>query len=306
MIEGFPRLRSLIYENACGVRLQEGQSYVVDNHRFLHGRTSFTGSRELLRILAVPHSTDDWHYGNYRPRKFVLCDIDGTICRSEGLSVDAFYRCISDVAGKRITVDNTKVNLHGQTDLSLAREILQYHGVDAEKVGHLTQEFLHRHPSYLRDSADKGFKSEPCPGVYEFLDWLHHLERSDSGLNGFLGLLTGNSRANALLKIQEAGLSTAMFDLDLSAFGDTCTSRSALFHDSIRKIESKYISPVDAHDVLLVGDTPLDIECAKKVGCKVLAVATGNYTAEVLQTYNPDFICNTLGEGKGFIEAFLG
>ncbi|GAP90669.1 putative haloacid dehalogenase-like hydrolase [Rosellinia necatrix] len=306
LIENFPRLRTLIYQNAYATRLSEGQSYVVDNYRFLHGRTSFTGSRELLRILAVPHVAGVGRPGNYRPKKFVLFDVDGTVCRSEELSVDAFYRCISDVADKDISPDNTKVNLHGQTDLSLVKDMLQYHGIDEDKISQLTQEFLRKHPSYLKDSAARGFRSKPCSDMHNTLSWLDSLQTSGSGLEGYLGLLTGNSRPNALLKIEEAGLPTALFDLDISAFGDSCPSRVALFHDSIRHIESKYSSSLNAQDVLLVGDTPLDIECAKKVGCKVLAVATGNYTAEVLKTYDPDFICDTLIEGKQFIKTFLG
>ncbi|KAI1332430.1 hypothetical protein F5Y16DRAFT_394502 [Xylariaceae sp. FL0255] len=52
LTDAFPTLRNAIYKYAFSVSLAEGQGYVLDNHRFLHGRTAFSGAREVLRILA--------------------------------------------------------------------------------------------------------------------------------------------------------------------------------------------------------------------------------------------------------------
>jgi phosphoglycolate phosphatase-like HAD superfamily hydrolase len=305
LIENFDHLRSIIYKHAYAVTLEQGQGYVVDNHRYLHGRTSFTGSRELLRILVNPNPLALESGDSSMPKKFVFFDIDGTLCRFEALSIDAFYRCISDVANMHITVDNTLANLHGQTDLSLVRDILKYHGVSGERLSLLIDKFLSKHPSYLGESTDKVFPSEVCAGAPEVLNWLNDMQKTEPGRQGFMGLLTGNSRSSELLKLQHAGVAADGFDLDISAFGDKCPSRTAMFHDAIWNIEAKYSSPLNAQDVMLIGDTPLDIECAKKVGCKILAVATGNYSVETLQDYEPDFICSSLPEGKEFIRAFL-
>ncbi|KAI0191105.1 hypothetical protein F4808DRAFT_444119 [Astrocystis sublimbata] len=307
-IENFSRLKAIIYEHAFGVALKPGQGYIVDNHRFLHGRTAFTGERAILRVLAYPHrhaAGSEDYYGPGIPKKFVLFDIDGTLCRAEALSIDAFYKCLSDVAGIEITEENTKVNLHGQTDLSLVRDILEYHGVSKDCIGSLTQRFLSAHPSYIRESAKKGFKSEPCPGASDMLSWLGSIQKEDPTMRGSMGLLTGNSKPAALLKITEAGLPVDFFDLGFSSFGDACPSRAALFHDSLRGIETKYCFPLNSEDVLLIGDTPLDIDCAKKAGCRVLAVTTGNYDAVALESHGPDFLCNSLPEGKQFLGKFL-
>jgi len=55
MLSMLPRLEDLICERAFGVELSAGQGYIVDNHRFLHGRTAFEGDREILRVLAHSH-----------------------------------------------------------------------------------------------------------------------------------------------------------------------------------------------------------------------------------------------------------
>lgn len=302
LIEALPLLRELIYQYASPVSLEPGQCYIVDNHRFLHGRTSFTGARELLRVLANPY-----------PRaqiKTILFDVDGTLCRSEALSKDAYYRCVSDVIGKSVTHENTNVNLHGQTDLSLIRDILRYHGLDDTAIEPAVRSFLGLHPQYLKESLAKGYRSECCPEANALLGWLAAKKQQQANqspnreeLTVCIGLLTGNSRPNALLKIRAAGIDPGWFDLGISAFGDTCVNREGLVTDSMGKLEERYGRKIDARNITLVGDTPLDISCAKSKGCGIVAVATGNYTSGQLAPLAPDLLCEGLAEAKGYLSA---
>ena len=295
LIDRFPSLCREIYEHAYAISFEPGQSYIVDNHRFLHGRTSFTGSRELLRVLAYPHSA-----GTVRP---ILFDVDGTLCRAEALSIDAFYRCVSHIVGKPITNANTSVALHGVTDLSLLRSILRFHQVDEAEINAAATRFFALHPQYLEASLAKGLGSRACPDVTETLQWLadETQKRSITTPRVPLGLLTGNSQANALLKIKAAGIDPAIFDLDISAFGDRHPTRLALVEDSIGKVKRRYGQHVEAGDVTLVGDTPLDIESAKDANCHVVAVGSGNYACEQLRALEPDFACAALGEARDFL-----
>jgi phosphoglycolate phosphatase-like HAD superfamily hydrolase len=288
MVESFSKLRDIIYQNALVVSLQPGQGYILDNHRYLHGRASFSGSRELLRALVEIPST--------RNAKTILFDIDGTLCRSEELSIDAYYTCISDVVGKHVTHANTPVNLNGRTDLGLLNDILDYHKVDANSQ--VVEKFLQLHPQYLERSLSKGFSSVSCPGAKETLDWLVREKAKCSSL--YLGLLTGNSHSNALLKLRAAGIDVGIFNLEISSFGDSHQNRLSLFQDSLSKLRDNFGSHIHASDVVVVGDTPLDVECAKQSGCSVIAVATGNYTVEELALLQPDFVCNQLTEAKEF------
>ena len=53
---------------------------------------------------------------------------------------------------------------------------------------------------------------------------------------------------------------------------------------------------------LIIGDTPNDISCARAVGAKALAVATGKFSIEELREHQPDFLLPDLTDIAGFLE----
>ena len=59
--------------------------------------------------------------------------------------------------------------------------------------------------------------------------------------------------------------------------------------------------PVDPRKVLVVGDTPHDIACAKHIGAVSLAVATGTISREVLAAAHPDYLMDSLQPISEFI-----
>ncbi|KAJ7864918.1 hypothetical protein B0H13DRAFT_1898874 [Mycena leptocephala] len=304
LIENWAKFRDAIYAHSFAIALSQGQSYLVDNHRFLHGRTSFTGQRELLRVLVsvspptmvVP------------PTKAILFDVDGTLVRADALSKHAFFRGLAQMSGRPITVESSAdINLHGVTDLSLTRAVLAHHGVEDDKLQELTTTFLQGYPGYLQDSLAKDpdtLTPQACTGVVEGLRLLVS-ETCNAEHPTLLGLMTGNSRMGAALKISAAGIDVGTFDMDVSSFGDTCGSRLALFQDAKRALEARTGAPVDPRNVMLIGDTPLDVQCAKAVSAQVLAIATGSYTFEALNACEPDMVVGTLPDALKFIKEFM-
>ena len=83
------------YEHAYAIPLQPEKSYVVDNNCSLGGHTYFIGLQELLRVLSYSHFPDT--------ARATLFDVNGMLCLCEALSIDAYYRCISEVDGRTIT-----------------------------------------------------------------------------------------------------------------------------------------------------------------------------------------------------------
>lgn len=52
-----PALRAVVDRHTTEIALRPGQGYVVDNHRWLHGRREFTGPRTMCRVLGQPLPT---------------------------------------------------------------------------------------------------------------------------------------------------------------------------------------------------------------------------------------------------------
>jgi phosphoglycolate phosphatase-like HAD superfamily hydrolase len=151
------------------------------------------------------------------------------------------------------------------------------------------------------------------PGVATLLRYLS--QRPDC----LMGLLTGNWRRSAMMKLQYFGIEDYF---TFGAFGDDAADRLDLSGIARRRALLAAPAEVDEAAVfLVVGDTPRDIACAAPADCLSVAVATGEYSLAELAQYNPHYafssladtalVCKTLGlpqpESKDYpnCDAFL-
>jgi phosphoglycolate phosphatase-like HAD superfamily hydrolase len=109
-----------------------------------------------------------------------------------------------------------------------------------------------------------------------------------------VGLLTGNFRAAAQLKIAMAGLDR--FSFPIGAFAEDGEVRTDLVPVARRQFEAMAGHLPNA--TIVVGDTPGDIGMAKATECRVLAVATGQYSLAQLQVEGPDMAVADLSNAK--------
>lgn len=125
---------------------------------------------------------------------------------------------------------------------------------------------------HLRALLDEFADPAPFPGAAALLDALegHHVR---------LGLLTGNLRAGAEMKLRAAGL-WGRFDLAISAFAEDGDARESLAAAARARCGEVPIT--------IVGDSLADISCARHIGARVLAVATGPQPLDLLAQANPD------------------
>ena len=123
------------------------------------------------------------------------------------------------------------------------------------------------------------------PGVPELLDALAPCD------DVYLGLLTGNFREGARIKLER-------FDLwryfRCGAFGDDAADRHALVPVALERATACGIPEIAAADVVVIGDTPNDIACAQAVGAVSVGVATGSYTADQLRGCGATVVFDTL------------
>ena len=132
---------------------------------------------------------------------------------------------------------------------------------------------------------------EVCPGIRELLTALHSRE------DVLLGLLTGNVRAGARTKLGHFGL----WDFfRVGGFGDDLTDRDDVARAAIRNVVS-HRGEVRADEVWIIGDTPLDVKCARAVGAKAVAVATGWVSLDELKRCEPDYAFEDLSDVAGLL-----
>ncbi|MHC4828401.1 MAG: HAD hydrolase-like protein, partial [Planctomycetota bacterium] len=139
-----------------------------------------------------------------------------------------------------------------------------------------------------------GHRVELLPGVRELLDGLGAID----GVT--LGLLTGNYPETGRLKIQAAGLDPDLFAV--AAWGSDGQSRSDLPALAMTLYRQRMGRPVDPQNVVVVGDTPHDVACARAHGCRCLAVATGTYSREKLAGCEPDLLLDDLTETDAILD----
>jgi len=102
-----------------------------------------------------------------------------------------------------------------------------------------------------------------------------------------LGLLTGNTRAGARIKLAHYGLDQYF---DFGGFGDNHFERDDVAREALSATRERLGDAVDLDRVWVIGDTPNDVRCGRAIQARTIAVATGDHTREELAAANPDHL----------------
>ena len=213
--------------------------------------------------------------------RLVLFDIDGTLVHTGGAGVRAFGRVSATEFGAANGFE--RVRFAGRTDPSLVREFFGLHRIPATPAN-FERFFLH-HVHWL-DHVLASSHTEECPGVRPFIRDLRALPQPP-----LLGLLTGNIRLGAEIKLRHFDL---WREFEIGAFGDDSEDRDQIAAAARARGCRVLGEHVRNDQVLVIGDTPLDIRCGRAIGAKVLAVATGGATLEELAQHQPDWAVEDL------------
>lgn len=202
--------------------------------------------------------------------RVVLFDIDGTLIRTGGAGVRAFVRAAGERLGRPEAAQ--RLDFAGRTDTSLIRELYRNEGLaddDTELAA-----YLEIYLEFLREELDR-HAGECCPGVTRALTGLGTVATPP-----VVGLLTGNVRPGARLKLGAHGLWDAFA---FGAFGDDHEDRNRLAVLACERSAGHLGRRPSGDEVLVVGDTPLDVACARAAGAACLAVATGGHSCGSLE-----------------------
>lgn len=212
----------------------------------------------------------------------VLFDLDGTLLLTRRAGWEAMLEACEAVFGRRFRHESTRID--GNLDPLIWRGLCAENGVaDADEL-HATfrGEYAKRLDAKLADPT----RTQRLAGTLELVDALE----AEPAI--VLGVLTGNYPETGTRKLVAAGFDPARFRV--AAWGSDAESRPALLPVALERHRALSGRELSAERVVVIGDTPWDVECAKTHGARCLAVATGRFDVATLRGAGADLALTDL------------
>lgn len=227
----------------------------------------------------------------------LLFDIDGTLMRgATDAHRDALHAALDQVHGIDAAHVHWPMSPAGRTDGEIARAILLGAGISAQRID--------EHRDDVRTACCEQYAQLCPPDLSQFVipgipELLARLAGSDAAPR--LALLTGNYEPVARLKLARGGIGRS-FETGQGAFGSDAEDRSALPAIARRRAGSRG-APQARERTVVIGDTPLDIACARADGVRCVAVATGPFGVDELA--GADAVARDASELRSALEPLL-
>jgi len=253
--------------------------------------------------------------------RLVLFDIDATLIDAHGAGGRAIMRAIKDVYG--VEGDLGDYSFHGRTDPGIIRDLADLWGAadPVAIVGHYEAEtqpqVVHELAERLGTPGDRIDKLvgeciahyltllsvEVAAGLVETLPGIKELVTAlAADRRVLLGLLTGNVLAGARIKLEPTGLYPLF---KTGAYGSDSAYRTELPPVAVARAEDLTGRRFTGKEIVVIGDTPADIECGAALGVKAVAVATGRHGVAELTAHAPDHVFGDFSDWRAAYEAIL-
>lgn len=208
--------------------------------------------------------------------RVLLFDIDGTLISTGGAGMASLLAAMREEFGVE---EPQEVPVSGRTDRGIAANLFACHAIENsdENWWRFRQAYLRNLRAHLPQKQGR-----VLPGVSQLLETVSRHHRT------LVGLLTGNVRDGASLKLQHYGLAS---HFAFGGFGDHHADRNAVAAEALAASRTHASNLGHAPDeVWVIGDTPLDVACARSIGARAVAVATGGFSKEQLAASAPDVL----------------
>jgi phosphoglycolate phosphatase len=217
--------------------------------------------------------------------RLILFDIDGTLLRTgDVVHQQALLDAIQMVFAVEASLEG--VPLGGMLDSQIVRLTLQKYDVPPDDVRAGLPDVMLRMSARYRELLDgDNRRGWLLPGVEDLVD--------RASRDFILSVLTGNASGVARTKLELAGIDHYF---PFGAYGDSADHRYELVPVAIEKMQEKHGVAPSPEDVVIVGDTPRDIEAARASGALAVGVATGRFSVDDLAGYEPDVLFSDLSD----------
>ena len=238
-------------------------------------------------------ASPDSHHGPLVFSKILLFDIDGTLL----LSGQAGYRALTRTFKEFFGVDQgfDDISVAGMTDEIILSAALKRAGVATD-----LETRARFHTRYCELFADEilfpGPRKGLMGGVAALLETLSHHD------DVRCGLVTGNFARPARIKLEHFEL---WHFFHFGAYGDDAPIRDELVPIAVERARRVGVAVERAGDVVVIGDTPLDVQCAAVAGARSVAVSTGSYDEVVLRDTGAHVVLSDLRDTDAVVELLL-
>ena len=219
-------------------------------------------------------------------RKLLLWDIDGTILHTGKAGEAALGHAMEELHGISRGLQGLKIA--GRTDKWIVEQLLARAGLAHGETE--IARFLDVYVERLAEELPRR-RGGLHPGVLGILEEGHRRE------DIVQGLLTGNIEKGARLKLSRYGVNHFF---EFGAFADDSPVRNELGPHARRRARDRHGEEFSADRIFIIGDTPHDVACARAIGAKAIAVATGSFSIEQLEACGADAVFTDLGHPERF------
>jgi phosphoglycolate phosphatase len=222
-----------------------------------------------------------------------LFDIDGTLVTTGGVGRRAIERAFHRCHGRPDAC--SLIRFDGMTDRSITRLALQAIDVEATEPGidALLEVYVAELEAELRASPPDNYRVHV--GAHEAI--------AAARERGFaVGLGTGNILEGARLKLEHVDLYR---HFSFGGFGDDHELRVELIRRGAERGAAKLGKQLDQCRVVILGDTPKDVDAARGIGAESIGVGTGAFTAATLREHGATHAFDDL-TAPGALAALLG
>ncbi len=185
-----------------------------------------------------------------------------------------------------------RANIGGSMDGTIIREVMDYFAVPARE--RLT--FDETYERFLAEALGDPEQRRILPGIPEILGALE-----DTG--AYNALLTSNLQIGAFTKLRSVGLDGYFA---AGGYGDRVFDKYEAALEGLAAAEKLWNRTFHPEEIWVVGDTPYDVNCAKRLGARSLAVTTGWADRETLAAAEPTVLQEDLSNLNKVLEIFLG
>jgi phosphoglycolate phosphatase len=223
----------------------------------------------------------------------LLFDIDGTLITTGGVGRRAIERAFDERYGRADACSSFRFD--GMTDRLIARRALTILGVEptAEAIEDILAVYVRLLEVEVARADAARYRLHS--GIAEALG-----AAREHGMG--VGLGTGNVREGARIKLSRVGI---FEKFAFGGFGSDAEDRATLIrHGAERGAEHLGVALPKCR-VVVIGDTPKDVDAAQSVGAESIGVGTGGFSADQLREHGATHAFPSLA-WPGALDAMLG